>query len=158
VALIQAQQNYGFGLDDAEDLAQQVQIRVAERLTQLREPQAFPRWVQRLIHHAAVDTHRQRRLLLSTDLFSGWEVHARLLWHDGAPEAADAYDRALLRADLTQALSRLPPHYQEPLRLHLLHGLPQDEVGRILGRPRSTVATQIERGLRRLRRLLAGLA
>jgi RNA polymerase sigma factor (sigma-70 family) len=60
----------------------------------------------------------------------------------------------LLRMELGRALSRLPDHYRQPIELYLLQGLPQDEVGRRLGRPRSTVATQIERGLNRLRRSL----
>lgn len=159
VALARAQQIYGLGVEDAQDLAQQVQIRVSERLPQLRQPRSFPCWLRQLIHHAAVDTFRQRRLLLSIDLFAGSEGRSQTIWHrvPGA-EAACPYDQVLLRADLTHALARLPAHYREPIRLHLLHGLPQDEVGRLLGRPRSTVATQIERGLERLRRILTGLA
>jgi RNA polymerase sigma-70 factor, ECF subfamily len=158
-ALDRAQQIYGLGWEDAEDLAQQVQIRVAERLSQLRQPRSFPRWLRRLIHHAALDTLRQRRLLLSTDALAASEVSLEVVWHQVAgTEAANPYDQALLRADLTRALARLPARYREPIRLHLLQGLSQDEVGRLLGRPRSTVATQIERGLDRLRRILAGLA
>jgi RNA polymerase sigma factor (sigma-70 family) len=144
--------------DDAEDLAQQVQIRVAERLSQLREPQAFHHWLRRLIHHAAVDSLRERRLLLSTDLTSGSEIGFQVVWQRIAGiESADPFDQALLRLALTNALARLPDHYREPIRLHLLEGIPQEGVGRLLGRPRSTVATQIERGLHRLRRLLSGL-
>ena len=55
-------------------------------------------------------------------------------------------------------MRRLPARYREPIQLHLVRGLPQEEVGRRLGRPRSTVATQVERGLIRLRRSLSGMA
>jgi RNA polymerase sigma factor (sigma-70 family) len=98
-----------------------------------------------------VDLLRSRRAGLSLD---DPELHC--------PEAADLsaegdFDQVLLRADLGRAMSRLPAHYREPIELHLLGGLPQEEVSERLGRPRSTVASQIGRGLRRLERSLSGL-
>jgi RNA polymerase sigma-70 factor (ECF subfamily) len=141
---------YRLGREEAEDLAQEVQVRVASRLSQLRRPESFPLWVRRMIHHAALDLLRQRRDLVSLDAMVDPDAEI------APPTAAsDPYDELLLRADLDRALARLPELYREPIRLHLLHGLPQDEVGRRLGRPRSTVATQVERGLGRLRRSLA---
>src|SRR5947208_1076596 len=144
---------YHLPLDDAEDVAQVVQIRVSERLGQLREPAAFPLWVRRLAQHAVVDLLRQRRSHLSLE--SLLEPEAETMAMSGLD---DPYDRILLRTDLDRALTRLPARYREPIQLHLLRGMPQGEVGRRLGRPRSTVATQIERGLCRLRRSLAGMA
>lgn len=149
---------YQMGLEDAEDLAQLVQIRVMERLPQLRSPEAFPLWARRIVHHVALDMLRQRRPLLSLDAFSSSEsfndTEERHEEAVAAPEATDPYDLTLLRVDLERALSRLPALYREPIQLHLLQGMPQEEVGRRLGRPRSTVATQIGRGLHRLRRTL----
>jgi RNA polymerase sigma-70 factor (ECF subfamily) len=140
---------YRLGREDAEDLAQVVQLRVTQRLQQLRDPAAFPAWVRQLTHHAMVDLLRQRRSTLSLDepLPAG-ESGAEL-------DTLERYERIELRTDLDRALARLPPLYREPIELHVLDGLPQDEVGRLLGRPRSTVASQIERGLRRLRRTLS---
>jgi RNA polymerase sigma factor (sigma-70 family) len=148
-----ARGSYRMGIEDAEDLAQTVQIRVAERLPQLRQPEAFPLWVRRVIHHVALDMLRQRHAQVSLDDENacGGEPAA-------SSEGADPYDLALLRTDLDRALDHLPPLYREPIQLHLLQGMPQDQVGERLGRPRSTVATQIERGLQRLRRSLPGLA
>jgi len=147
LAMDLALQTYRLSREDAEDLAQLVQIRVSERLPQLRRRAAFPLWVRRVIHSLALDLLRQRRPLVSLDDPSETPWSAR-----AEPDLAHDYDRALLKADLERALSRLPAHYQEPIRLHVLHGMPQDDIGRLLGRPRSTIATQIERGLQRLRR------
>jgi len=147
LAMDLAMQTYRLSREDAEDLAQLVQIRVSERLPQLRRPGAFPLWVRRVVHSLALDLLRQRRPLVSLDDPSETPWNAR-----AEPDLAHDYDRALLKADLERALSRLPAHYQEPIRLHVLHGMPQDDIGRLLGRPRSTIATQIERGLQRLRR------
>jgi RNA polymerase sigma-70 factor (ECF subfamily) len=152
LAIDVAERRYHLRPQDAEDLAQLVQIRVSERLPQLRRPGAFPLWVRRIIHHLALDMLRQRHPLLSLD-----DPHERAEILFAQPESAEPYDRAVLRADLERALTRLPDHYQEPIRLHLLHGLPQELIAQLLGRPRSTVATQIERGLARLRRSLSGM-
>jgi RNA polymerase sigma factor (sigma-70 family) len=147
-----AERQYRLRPQDAEDVAQIVQIRVSERLRQLRRPEAFPAWVRRIIHHVALDMLQQRPPPLSLD--DPQEQAEMLFAH---PESAEPYDLALLRADLERALVRLPAHYQEPIRLHLLDGLPQELIARHLGRPRSTIATQIERGLARLRRSLSGI-
>lgn len=146
LALEQGRWKYRLGCEDAEDLAQVVQLRVAQRLPQLRDVQAFPGWVRQLTHHAAIDSLRQRRPTLSLDQpLPPGEASSE-------PAFVEQYDAIELRADLDQALSRLPIHYREPIEMHMLEGIPQDEVGQILGRPRSTVASQIERGLRRLQR------
>lgn len=139
---------YRLGREDTEDLAQVVQLRVAQRLPQLREAAAFYSWVRQLTHHAALDALRTRRPMLSLDEpLPTSEVEMEL-------NTVELYDQIVLRADLDRALACLPAHYREPIKLHMLDGIPQDEVGRLLGRPRSTVASQIDRGLRRLQRTL----
>ena len=143
-------QEYHLNREDAEDLAQLAQLRVLERLPQIHRPAAFPHWLRRIIHHLAIDLLRRHRPVLSLDDPAAFPPHA---WE----ETTEPYGRALLRVDLQHALSRLPARYREPIRLHLLEGMPQEEVGLLLGRPRSTVATQIQRGLAWLRRYLSGL-
>ncbi len=143
---------YRLGAEDAEDVAQAVQIRISERLGQLRDTAAFPHWVRRLVHHAVVDLIRQRRPAVRLD-----DLPRAVTEAIPEPRAGAAFDQIALREDLRRALSRLPEHYRAPIQLHVLEGIPQDEVGRLLGRPRSTVASQIERGLKRLERSLSGI-
>jgi RNA polymerase sigma-70 factor (ECF subfamily) len=152
LALEAGTRTYRLSREEAEDVAQVVQIRVTERLAQLREPAAFPLWARRMVHHAALDALRQRRPLVCLDDYTPAEADALL------PPAADPFKNVLLRTDLSRALDRLPERYREPVQLQILQGLPQEEISRRLGRPRSTVATQVERGLMRLRRSLAGFS
>jgi RNA polymerase sigma-70 factor (ECF subfamily) len=148
LALELGQWKYRLAREDAEDLAQVVQLRVAQRLYQLRDPAAFRVWVRQMTQRAAVDALRRQRPVLSLD-------QPLPLGEEGdALQSEEQYERIALRADLDRALARLPGRYREPIELHVLDGIPQDEVGRILGRPRSTVASQIERGLRKLQRSL----
>jgi DNA-directed RNA polymerase specialized sigma24 family protein len=53
MALDLGRRNYRLGMEDAEDMAQTVQLRVLERLPQLREAAAFPLWVRRVIQRGA---------------------------------------------------------------------------------------------------------
>lgn len=144
---------YHLSREDADDLAQLAQIRVADRVKQLRDPAAFPAWLRRLIHCIAIDILRARRPCCSLDDLLSPSNPAI-----AEPATEDDYSQVELRADLDKALDRLPDRYRLPIRLHLLEGLPQEEVGQILGRPRSTVASQIERGLRRMQQSLAATA
>jgi RNA polymerase sigma factor (sigma-70 family) len=140
---------YRMGFDDAEDLAQVVQIRVMERLGQVRDLQAFPAWVRQLTHRAALDWLRQRRPVLSMDQPTSPAAE------EVDPSALPSYDQIVLRLDLEKALSKLPAHFRMPIELHVLEGIPQEEVALILGRPRNTVASQIDRGLRRLQQTVS---
>jgi RNA polymerase sigma-70 factor (ECF subfamily) len=57
---------------------------------------------------------------------------------------------------LAEALAGLPDEQRTAVELHHLQGCTLAEVGRRLGRSREAVAGLIFRGLKRLRRLLAG--
>lgn len=148
-ALCLGRLKYRMGSDDAEDLAQVVQIRVVERLSQVRDSQAFPAWVRQLTHRAALDWLRQRRPVLSLD------EPLSPMAEEVDPAALPAYDRIILSVDLEKALSKLPAHFRTPIELHVLEGIPQEEVAQLLRRPRNTVASQIDRGLRRLQQTVS---
>lgn len=152
-ALRLARWQYRLMPEDAEDVSQVVQVRVAERLNQLRAGAAFQGWLRQLVHHAVVDTIRRRKPVVSLD-----DPQSGIYDLPEETQDRDAFSEILERMDLNRALDSLPELYRQPIRMHVLGGLPQDEVGRILGRPRSTVATQIERGLGRLRRSFATAA
>jgi DNA-directed RNA polymerase specialized sigma24 family protein len=72
--------------------------------------------------------------------------------HSGS---ARDYDDRLTRLDVDHRLGTLPARYEQPLWLHFIEGMSQDEGEQALERSRSTVATQIERGLKRLRPTLS---
>ncbi len=68
------------------------------------------------------------------------------------PQAAVVADE--LRGELRHALRRLPDKYRTVLRLHLECGMTPLDIAATLRRSRSTVRTQIMRGLEKLRRLM----
>lgn len=148
-----ARRDFGLCAEDADDIQQLVSLKLYENLRQLREPAAFKQWLRCLVRRVIVDYLRCRKEPASLDYLSetfGLEPFESL-------REERWVERSTLRVEVHRALTNLPEKYRGPLLLHVLEGEPQDEVSRILGRPRSTVASQISRGLQRLRRSLAAL-
>ncbi len=148
-----AREEFGLGPEDREDVSQQVAVKLYEHLADLRVPAAFPQWLRCLTRRVIVDFLRQRRETTSLDELAETGGVA-----GGEPEGEPAWvDQALLRVDLRRALDHLPARYRVPIQLHYLRDTPQEELGRALGLPRNTVASQIHRGLGQLRRSLFSL-
>lgn len=144
-----ARTDFGLHREDVEDVVQMVHMKLYERLEGLRDPVAFTSWLRQMTRHTIIDMLRQKRQMVSLDALTeetGLELSSAA---DGRTEETGA--AVALRLDVQQALASLPPLYREPVVYYLLQGRAQDEIGDLLGRPRSTVATQIQRGLKRLR-------
>jgi RNA polymerase sigma factor (sigma-70 family) len=152
-----ARVDFRLGPEDVEDVVQTVHLKLYEHLEELRDTAAFMPWLRRVTRHTIIDFLRQKRQIVSLDALTeetGREF-AEPAWRDGAGNSAgDAAFALATRLDVQRALNALPALYREPVVYYLLQGKPQDEIGRLLGRPRSTVATQIQRGLEKLRRRL----
>jgi RNA polymerase sigma-70 factor, ECF subfamily len=155
-------QDFHLHTEDAEDVVQTVHLKLYEHLQELREAASFVTWLRRVTRHTIIDLLRQKRQTLSLEALSdetGLEVPERLTPLGsglGDREADVAGARVAARLDLQRALASLPPLYREPVLYYLVDEKPQDEIGNLLHRPRSTVATQIQRGLEKLRRSLEG--
>jgi len=152
-----ARVDFRLGPEDVEDVVQTVHLKLYEHLEELRDTAAFMPWLRRVTRHTIIDFLRQKRQLVSLDALTeetGREF-AEPAWKDSPGNTAgDAATDLATRLDVQRALNALPTLYREPVVYYLLQGKPQDEIGRLLGRPRSTVATQIQRGLEKLRRRL----
>jgi len=155
-----ARVDFGLHREDAEDIVQLVHLKLYEHLEELRDPEAFAGWLRRLTRRTILDMLRQKRQMLSLDALAeenGLQLSERPGhgWGEGRSLESDGGGVAV-RLDVQRALADLPSIYREPVVYFLLDGRGQDEIGRLLGRPRSTVATQIQRGIQKLRRFLEG--
>lgn len=126
---------------DAEDLLQEVFVRIQRRLPQLRDPAKLQGWVYRIARNVVTDHYRAHRP--STPL-------------DFDPEAADPEGRDAV--DLTPSLRRfvaaLPPGYREPLVRHEFQGEPLAEVAAALGLSLTAVKSRVRRARMMLREML----
>jgi len=132
----------------AEDLTQEVFLKVYEAAPRF-EPRAKVRtWIFTIAYNLAVNELRRRQ----RRGFFGLFVHED---REGVSmEAPEAGDRLELAETMTKALSLLPDNQKAALLLRVRDELSYQEIGEILGVSRSSVESLLFRARERLRRLL----
>lgn len=131
----------------ADDLAQNVFVRVLQSLDRYRPAGRMGAYFLRIARNLWIDhTRRTRRLR---------RVEDQPEWSDARPgplEAAETGDRA---AQVQAALAELDRDARELLELAVLQKLPYKEVAELLEVPIGTVKSRVFYALRRLRERLA---
>lgn len=128
----------------ADDLAQQVFLKVWLSIRTLRKPSAFESWLKRL----AINT---------------WLQHVRK--HDALQKAAElkegyrtVHDSSGVGMDLDSALATLSPAERLCVVLSYQDGMSHPEIAEFTGLPLGTVKSHIRRGAERLQELLSAYA
>jgi RNA polymerase sigma-70 factor (ECF subfamily) len=135
----------------AEDLAQEVFLRVHRGLPYFRGEARLSTWIYRIVANVCVqDQSRPSTRTVSLDAMNG--DSSRL------PAAAAARDRRFgdleLRDRLEKAIARLPANYRLLVAAHYLQGVQYEDLAEALDLPLGTVKTQLHRAKQQLRRLL----
>lgn len=138
---------------DADDLVQQVMLRLVAGLDTLRDSDRVYAWVYRTARNAIVDHYRSpvtRREIASGDA-------AEVAPAVPAVAAADEDEGAALRelaSCLAPMLATLPAAHQNAIRLTELEGRGQAEAARAEGISLSGMKSRVQRGRRQLRAAL----
>jgi RNA polymerase sigma-70 factor (ECF subfamily) len=133
----------------AEELAQDVFLRVHRGLPYFRGEARLSTWIYRIvINVCAQEASRQRPAAVSLD-----DPGARLR----APSTIDRqFSDFELRERLEKAIQQLPAHYRVLIAGHYLQGLQYEDLAEAMQMPLGTVKTQLHRAKRQLRELLQG--
>jgi RNA polymerase sigma-70 factor (ECF subfamily) len=138
---------------DADDLVQQVLLRLVAGLDSLRDTDRVYAWVYRTARNAIVDHYRSpvtRREVASGEAV---EIATALPAVDAESEDEGTALRELA-ACLAPMLARLPAAQQTALRLTELEGRAQAEAARLEGISLSGMKSRVQRGRRQLRAAL----
>jgi RNA polymerase sigma-70 factor (ECF subfamily) len=141
--------------EDAEDILQEVMLRIHRHNGDLQHADRVSGWVYRIARNATADYYRQptRRELPSGQ---GADLPER----DGSSGAAvwNEPDTAELRSELAGCLApmveSLPPIYQEAVRLTDFEGVTQTQAAAQLGISVSGMKTRVQRARGQLKNLL----
>jgi RNA polymerase sigma-70 factor (ECF subfamily) len=145
-----ADELYGLALwrtgrpDDAEDVVQEVFVRLArmpERLVKARKPRSY---LLRMAHNSAIDLIKKRR--------PGEQLAEDAPYLVDEPDA----DGKLAAEQVCRLLTRLPRQQREAIYLRHFAELSFREIGAVCGVPTFTAASRYRLAMRRLRILLAG--
>lgn len=150
--------------DDAEDLVAETIAKAWAKLAELRDPQCFEAWIQRVLSNTFVSEWRHRRASPEIpaeydadgeqdEAFSLFEkLHQPfLLWWSTPEEGAI---NQLLREDIDKALDSLPDAFSVAVVLVDIQGYSYGEAAEILGVPVGTVRSRLSRARTGLQRAL----
>ena len=129
---------------EAEDVVQEVFIKVAQKRLELTSIHNPVGWLLTVTHRTAVDATRRRRVRKTEPL----ELAVDLESTDLGPERAIEAQRA------SRLLSRLPAAQREVIYLRLFVGESFADIAAITGVPTFTAASRYRRGLSKLRRFI----
>jgi RNA polymerase sigma-70 factor (ECF subfamily) len=134
------------GVDDADDILQDVLLLISRKLYWLEQPEVFRAWAFRIASRAAFRHLKKRRR------WSDATVDESALDQIAAPDAAAPDDTLLMLLD-SPALS---PASRAVLVLHFREEMPLADIAAVLEIPLGTVKSRLAFGLKRLRTRLGG--
>jgi RNA polymerase sigma-70 factor, ECF subfamily len=147
--------------EDAEEVAQDVLMKVYRKVGGFRGDSALSSWIYRITFNTAMSRLRTSKFSRPNEVADG------LLARDGddgpvSYEAADwssladeAFHRAQMRDRLAEAMQELPPIYRVPVVLRDIQGLSTEEASAVLKVKTQTLKSRLHRGRLILRQRLA---
>jgi len=140
-------------VEDAEDLAHDILLRLVQALPTLGSTETFDVWVYRLSRNRCVDHFRRRRLE------AGWPEQGEpesVMWRPETVPADEALEASQASDRLRAAIRALPRVWRDAVVLRDLQGLSYEAVAERLRVPTGTVKSRINRGRARLATALSG--
>lgn len=119
---------------DAEDVYQDVLIRVAQRIDGFAGDSRFTTWLYTVARNAAIDHLRRQKKVETLD-------EARAM-----SDAERVSSLIASRADLRALLEALPEHYRVVVTLRDVEGRTYEEIANTLDIPLNTVRSRLARG------------
>ncbi len=146
---------------DAEDVTQDVLLQVLRKLDTFRGDAAFPTWLHRVTVNAAL-SHRRKRAVreertgggLTDDIPENGHAHPGIVKRWALPPDRQALDRETQRL-IEAAIERLPEGYRDVYVLADVEGLPNAEIGDLLGLSLPAVKSRLHRARLMMRDTLA---
>lgn len=127
---------------EAEDILQDVFLKIVRRAEDLPEPAKLQGWIFLIARNAIIDHYRMRKETVAVPETLAAEA-------DTAPEEAEG-----LNASLRRMIGSLPEPYREAVRLTEIEGVPQVALAKRLGLSVSGAKSRVQRGRQMLRKML----
>lgn len=140
--------------EDGEDVLQNVFIKAFEKIHSFDTSRQFSSWIYRIAHNEAINwmKRNRKRYTISWEDVSSAKDKIEISLEDESLE--EKWERKELSAKIRSALKRLPHKYREVLILRFYLEKSYEEIGKIIGKPRNTVGTLINRAKKRMTVLL----
>src|SRR6185312_14366433 len=124
-------------LADAQDISQEVFLRLYKNLGKVQSPGALPAWLYRVTVNACHDLRRRRPAPEPIEMTEEPAAHEM--------DAQTSLTQAERRRALEMSLRLLPEKERAALVLRDLEGLSTEDVARVLGSSEATVRSQVSK-------------
>ena len=135
--------------EKAEDLVQEVFIRVYRHLHRFDRSKKFSTWIYTIASNLAKNELRNRSrnpLVLFQTIKKNWQDEERpLQFEDSSMRPDDLYRKRHLRELVEQSVSQLPEHHREVFVLRELEGKSYEEIAEITETNLGTVKSRLNR-------------
>jgi RNA polymerase sigma-70 factor, ECF subfamily len=142
----------------AEDVTQQIFLKLFTAIRQFRGDSEFTTWLYRLVVNACLDERRRRRrwLPFETTTETGRTTVEINNVSDKKPQERQ-YAQLEIAEAVRGAIGELKPKFRLPILLKYIEGLSYEEIAEVMGCSKGTVASRLNRGHRQLAKRLAHL-
>ena len=152
--------------EDAEEVAQDVLMKVYRKIDAFRGDAALSSWIYRITFNTAMSRLRSQKSssyfeVSEHDLVTDVEENGGRIRREAADWSGMADEqmfRAQMRQTFSRALEELPSIYRVPVVLRDIHGLSTEEASMQLGIKEQTLKSRLHRGRAFLRTRLADFA
>jgi RNA polymerase sigma-70 factor, ECF subfamily len=144
----------------ADDLAQEVFLRVYVHRRNYRHGSKFSTWLFTIAANLAKNEIRRRvrrRNWFSLDALTEMLKDSAIQLADPTEGSEAALEREQLQAAIARSIATIPEKYRLALVLRDIEGLPYEEIAQVLGVPGGTVRSRINRARSMLKRKLQPL-
>ncbi len=135
----------------AEDVFQEVWVKVMGKIGQFNDAMIFGPWLFRIGRNAAYDTLREKKRWRSLDTGLGKDSEEDIL-EVASPD--DFGPQVITRQTVSRLMKKLSPNYREVLLLRFFQDLAYEEIAEICRLPLGTVKSRLKRGLESLAKSL----
>jgi RNA polymerase sigma-70 factor (ECF subfamily) len=140
----------------AEDITQQVFLKLFTAIRQFRGDSEFTTWLYRLVVNACLDERRRLRRLLPWETTQTGTTVAMSNLSDKRPQERQ-YARLEVAEAVRVAIEELKPKFRLPMLLKYIEGLSYEEIAEVMGCSKGTVASRLNRGHSQLAKRLSHL-
>lgn len=140
--------------NDAEDLAQEVFLKVYKNLKNFRKDSKFSTWIYRIAYNTCVDNYRKKRfkLLPLNKIIDEEQQEIDIPSPGPLPEEQVISNEKY--SLIKECIAQLKPRYKSAIILRDIHNYSYREIAEILDVPIGTVKSDINRGRALLRKAL----
>jgi RNA polymerase sigma-70 factor (ECF subfamily) len=145
--------------EKAEDLVQEVFIRVYRHIGRFDRSKKFSTWIYTIASNLAKNELRNRSrnpLVLFQTIKKNWEAdHRPLEWEDTQYKPDDLFRKRHLREKVEEAVAQLPEHHRIVFVLRELEGKTYEEIAEITGCNLGTVKSRLNRARNNFAQIVA---